>query len=152
MKCCYCGFEDTKVVDSRPSEDGTSIRRRRECLSCGKRFTTYESVEISPILVVKRDGRRELFDDSKLKRGIIKSCEKCNVSMQKIDEMVENIKKIISNSLSQEVTSREIGAYVMDELKKVNDVAYVRFASVYREFKDISSFMEELQKMIKDKE
>ena len=151
MKCCFCGYEDTKVIDSRPSEDGTSIRRRRECISCGRRFTTYESVETTPVLVVKRDGRREQFDQSKLKMGIVKSCEKCPVSMADIDGVVSRIKKRISNMLEPEISSEAIGELVMDELKGLNEVAYVRFASVYREFKDISSFMKELEKMLKEK-
>lgn len=151
MKCCFCGYEDTKVIDSRPSEDGTSIRRRRECISCGRRFTTYESVETTPVLVVKRDGRREQFDQSKLKMGIVKSCEKCPVSMADIDGVVSRIKKKISNMLEPEISSEAIGELVMDELKGLNEVAYVRFASVYREFKDISSFMKELEKMLKEK-
>lgn len=151
MKCCFCGYEDTKVIDSRPSEDGTSIRRRRECISCGRRFTTYESVETTPVLVVKRDGRREQFDESKLKMGIVKSCEKCPVSMADIDGVVTRIKKKISNMLESEISSEKIGELVMDELKSLNEVAYVRFASVYREFKDISSFMKELEKMLKEK-
>lgn len=151
MKCCFCGNDDTKVIDSRPSEDGTSIRRRRECISCGRRFTTYESIETAPVLVVKRDGRREQFDQAKLKMGIVKSCEKCPVSMSDIDGVVSRIKKKISNTLESEITSEQIGELVMDELKNLNEVAYVRFASVYREFKDISSFMKELEKMLKEK-
>ncbi|MBR1971275.1 MAG: transcriptional repressor NrdR [Clostridia bacterium] len=151
MKCCFCGQDDTKVIDSRPSEDGASIRRRRECIACGRRFTTYESIEITPILVIKRDGRREQFDPEKLRKGIIKSCEKCPVSMAEIDLMIDRIKKKISNLLVPEVSSDTIGELVMQELKSVNEVAYVRFASVYREFKDITSFMAELEKMLKEK-
>ena len=151
MKCFYCGNEDTKVVDSRPSEDGKSIRRRRECLHCTKRFTTYESVEITPVLVIKRDGQREPFDRQKIKKGILLAVEKSEVSIDSIDKMVENIHKRIANSLMQEIKSDKIGEYVLDELKDVSDVAYVRFASVYREFKDIESFMEELKSLMKDK-
>lgn len=151
MKCCFCGKENTKVIDSRPSEDGSSIRRRRECISCGRRFTTYESIETNPILVIKRDGRREQFDAAKLKRGIVKACEKCPVSMAEIDAAVDRVKKSISNMLESEVSSSVIGELVMDELKKTNEVAYIRFAAVYREFKDIASFMNELEKMLKEK-
>ena len=151
LKCFYCGNEDTKVVDSRPSEDGKSIRRRRECLHCTKRFTTYESVEITPVLVIKRDGQREPFDRQKIKKGILLAVEKSEVSIDSIDKMVENIHKRIANSLMQEIKSDKIGEYVLDELKDVSDVAYVRFASVYREFKDIESFMEELKSLMKDK-
>lgn len=151
MKCCFCGKENTKVIDSRPSEDGSSIRRRRECLSCGRRFTTYESIETTPILVIKRDGRREQFDSAKLKRGIVKACEKCPVSMAEIDGAVDSVKKGISNLLEPEVDSSLIGELVMKELKKTNEVAYIRFAAVYREFKDIESFMNELEKMLKEK-
>lgn len=151
MKCPYCGSCNTKVIDSRPSEDGESIRRRRECLDCERRFTTYECIEMSPILVIKRDGSREQFDVTKIKRGIVKSCEKCHVSMQEIDNVVDKINKEVANSLEQEIFSSEIGEMVMRELKDLNEVAYVRFASVYREFTDISSFLNELKKMMEDK-
>lgn len=148
----YCGCVDSKVIDSRTSDDGTTIRRRRECLSCGKRFTTYETIENTPVLVVKSSGNRQAFDASKIKAGIIKSCEKRPVSMQKIDKLVDDITKQIYNSLDQEISSKEIGEMVMDGLKKIDEVAYVRFASVYRSFKDISTFMEELESMMKKEE
>ena len=150
MKCMYCGHTDIKVIDSRPSDDGTAIRRRRECNNCGRRFTTYETVETTPILVVKTNGNRQTFDANKLKNGIIKSCEKRPVPMWKIDELVENIQKSIYNSLEQEVTSKKLGEMVMEGLKDIDEVAYVRFASVYRSFKDISTFMKELEKLQKD--
>ena len=149
MKCMYCGHNDSKVIDSRPSDDGTAIRRRRECSNCGKRFTTYETIETTPILVIKANGNRQAFDANKLKNGIIKSCEKRPVPMWKIDELVENIQKSIYNSLEQEVSSKKIGEMVMEGLKEIDEVAYVRFASVYRSFKDISTFMKELKKLQK---
>lgn len=147
MKCIYCGFEDSKVLDSRVTDDGNSIRRRRECLKCGKRFTTYETVETTPILVIKSNGTRQPFNIEKIKNGMIKACEKRPVSMQKIDEMASNIEKKIYNNLDQEVSSKQIGEMVMDELKAVDDVAYVRFASVYRQFKDVGTFIEFLKKI-----
>ena len=150
MKCMYCGSLESKVIDSRQSEDGTSIRRRRECIVCGKRFTTYETVETTPILVIKSDGTRQAFDPNKIKNGIIRACEKRPVPMWKIDELVENIHKSLYNSLRQEVSTKEIGEMVMNGLKDIDEVAYVRFASVYRQFKDISTFMQELEKMQKD--
>ena len=149
MKCVYCGCLESKVIDSRSSEDGTTIRRRRECLKCGKRFTTYETVETTPVLVVKAGGNRQVFDPNKVKSGIIKACEKRPVPMQKIDALVDDIQKKVYNQLDQEITSKQIGELVMDGLKDIDEVAYVRFASVYRSFKDISSFMAELEQMIK---
>jgi transcriptional repressor NrdR len=146
----YCGHTDSKVIDSRPSDDGTAIRRRRECNNCNKRFTTYETIETTPILVIKTNGNRQAFDANKLKNGIIKSCEKRPVPMYKIDELVENIQKKIYNSLEQEVSSKKIGEMVMEGLKEIDEVAYVRFASVYRSFKDISTFMKELEKLQKN--
>ncbi len=151
MKCMYCGCTESKVVDSRSTDDGSSIRRRRECMACGRRFTTYETVETTPILVIKAGGNREAFDENKIKGGIIKACEKRPVPMYKIDKLVEDIKKQIYNSLDQEVTSKQLGEMVMAGLKEIDEVAYVRFASVYRSFKDISTFMKELEKMIKNK-
>ncbi|MBQ9710323.1 MAG: transcriptional repressor NrdR [Clostridia bacterium] len=151
MKCMYCGCTDSKVIDSRATDDGSSIRRRRECTECGRRFTTYETVETTPILVIKASGTREMFDENKLKGGIIKSCEKRPVPMYKIDKLVDDIKKQIYNSLDQEVTTKQIGEMVMVGLKEIDEVAYVRFASVYRSFKDVSTFMKELEKMIKSK-
>ncbi len=149
MKCVYCGCLESKVIDSRSSEDGTTIRRRRECLQCGKRFTTYETIETSPVLVIKSSGNRQIFDPNKVKAGIIKACEKRPVPMQKIDALVDEIQKKVYNNLDQEITSKQIGEMVMDGLKQIDEVAYVRFASVYRSFKDISSFMSELEQMIK---
>ena len=150
MKCIYCGHMESKVIDSRPADDGTSIRRRRECMKCQRRFTTYEKVEHSPIMVVKKDGRREPFDSEKLLAGIRKACEKRPVPMQKLDELVNQIEKEISNSLVQEIKSEKIGEFVMKGLKEVDEVAYVRFASVYRQFKDINTFMQELTKLLKE--
>ncbi len=149
MKCMYCGFLESKVIDSRSTDENTMIRRRRECISCGRRFTTYETIETTPILVIKASGDREAFDPSKIKSGIIKSCEKRPVPMFKIDKLVEDVKKQVYNSLNQEITSKEIGEMVMEGLKEVDEVAYVRFASVYRSFKDISTFMRELEKLTK---
>jgi transcriptional repressor NrdR len=140
MKCPFCGFEESKVIDSRATDDNNSIRRRRECLECKKRWTTYETIETAPILVVKNGGNRQPFNPEKIKLGIIKACEKRPVPMQKIDELVDNIVKKINNSMAREIPSSEIGEMVMEELKKVDDVAYVRFASVYRKFKDIDTF------------
>ncbi len=149
MKCMYCGCIESKVIDSRSTDENTMIRRRRECINCGRRFTTYETVETTPVLVIKSGGNREMFDPSKIKSGIIKACEKRPVPMFKIDNLVEDIKKQVYNSLDQEVTSKEIGEMVMNGLKEIDEVAYVRFASVYRSFKDISTFMRELEKLAK---
>lgn len=142
MKCKFCGHADSKVIDSRTSEDNMVVRRRRECPKCGKRFTTFEEYETTPILVVKRDGTRQLFDKEKLKRGIIKACEKRPVNITQIDDMVNTIEREINNSLVQEIDTNAIGQKVMEKLKQVDEVAYVRFASVYRQFKDISNFIE----------
>ncbi len=151
MKCIYCGCEDSKVIDSRSADEGRTIRRRRECVQCGKRFTTYETIEDTPVLVVKSSGIRQAYDSLKVKNGIIKSCEKRPVPMSKIDEMVANVTKQVYNTMEQEITSKRIGEMVMEELKKVDEVAYVRYASVYRSFKDINSFMEELQKLMESR-
>lgn len=151
MKCMFCGCEDSKVIDSRSADEGRTIRRRRECVNCGKRFTTYETIEDTPVLVVKSSGNRQAFDALKIKNGIIKACEKRPVSMSKIDELVENITKQVYNSMEQEISSKTIGEMVMEGLKSLDEVAYVRYASVYRSFTDISSFMEELQKMMDNK-
>lgn len=148
MKCMYCGCEDSKVIDSRSADEGRTIRRRRECVQCGKRFTTYETIEDTPVLVVKTGGARQSYDPQKVKSGIIKSCEKRPVSMEKIDALVEDITKRIYNSMEQEISSKEIGEMVMEGLKNLDEVAYVRYASVYRSFTDIDSFMQELQKMM----
>lgn len=153
MKCIFCGHTESKVIDSRVTDDSTSIRRRRECLKCGKRFTTYETVETTPILVIKSDGTRQPFSAEKIKNGIIKACEKRPVTMSQIEKIVDTIEKQIHNSLNQEVSSKQIGEMIMEELKKLDDVAYVRFASVYRKFKDISnfvSFLSEFENMIKE--
>lgn len=149
MKCMYCGCIDSKVIDSRSTDENTMIRRRRECTKCGRRFTTYETVETTPVLVIKSGGNREAFDPAKIKSGIIKACEKRPVPMYKIDKLVEDVQKQVYNSLDQEVTSKEIGEMVMNGLKNVDEVAYVRFASVYRSFKDVSTFMRELEKLTK---
>lgn len=151
MRCIYCGYEDSKVIDSRSADEGRTIRRRRECFNCGKRFTTYETIEDTPVLVIKANGARQTFDTQKVKNGIIKSCEKRPVSMTVIDEIVGAVTKQVYNSMEQEVSSKYIGELVMNELKKYDEVAYVRYASVYRSFKDISSFLEELQSMMNNK-
>ena len=151
MRCGFCGYEDSKVIDSRSADDGKTIRRRRECFSCGKRFTTYETIEDTPVLVVKNNGARQAFDGQKIKSGIIKSCEKRPVSVTEIDEIVNAVAKQVYNSMEPEVSSKWIGELVMSELKKHDEVAYVRYASVYRSFKDIPSFMEELQRMLVNK-
>jgi transcriptional repressor NrdR len=146
----FCGCLESKVIDSRSTEEGTMIRRRRECIKCGRRFTTYETIETTPVLVIKTGGNRQAFDENKIKSGIIKACEKRPVPMFKIDKLIEDIKKQVYNSLEQEITSKKIGEMVMNGLKDIDEVAYVRFASVYRQFKDISSFMKELERMLKE--
>ncbi len=152
MRCMFCNCTESKVIDSRSADDDRTIRRRRECIGCGRRFTTYETIEVAPILVVKSDGNRQSFDVGKIKRGIIKACEKRPVPIEKIDALVDEIAKKVYNSMEQEITSKAIGEMVMEGLKKLDEVAYVRYASVYRSFKDISSFMSELQKMMEKKE
>jgi len=151
MKCPYCGYQESKVVDSRHAEDSTSIRRRRECLSCQKRFTTYETVESLPIIVVKRDGTRQSFDRNKVLNGMLRACEKRPVTLPKLEAAVDDIEQILQNSLEREIRSEEIGELVMERLKPMDEVAYVRFASVYRQFKDINSFMAELNKILEEK-
>ena len=151
MKCPHCGFQESKVVDSRHSEDGLSIRRRRECLSCQKRFTTYETVESLPIIVVKRDNSRQAFDRNKIMNGMLRACEKRPVSMQDLENAVNEIESLVQNSLEREITTEFIGEQVMEKLKALDEVAYVRFASVYRQFKDIHSFMQELNKILEEK-
>lgn len=151
MKCPYCGYEESKVIDSRPADEGERIRRRRECLKCGKRFTTHEVIETVPIVVVKRDKSREVFDRNKLTAGILRACEKRPVSIEQIEKMVDVIEAQLQSSLDREVTSMTIGELTMDQLKNIDEVAYVRFASVYRQFKDINTFMEELNKLLKEK-
>ncbi|MGI5850243.1 MAG: transcriptional regulator NrdR [Christensenellales bacterium] len=151
MKCIYCGHLESKVIDSRPTDEGSSVRRRRECLACKKRFTTYEKIDSLPLLVIKKDGERIPFNSDKIKIGIIKACEKRPVPMHNIEELVSGVEKVVFNSLRQEVTSKEIGELVMTGLKKLDDVAYVRFASVYKEFKDVDTFMKELQTLREEK-
>lgn len=147
MKCPICGYTESKVIDSRPSEEGSSIRRRRECLSCQNRFTTYEKIETLPLLVVKKDKTRELFDKNKLLSGIIKACHKRPVTMEQMEEVASDIEAELQNSLSREISSQNIGVLVMDKLKSLDPVAYVRFASVYRKFKDLDTFMRELEEL-----
>ena len=151
MKCPYCGFEESKVVDSRSTEDNMSIRRRRECLSCAKRYTTYEKVEDLPILVIKKDSSREFFDKSKIINGLIKACEKRPVSRAHIETIAEDVEKRISNQMLTEVKSQYIGEVIMDNLKGIDEIAYVRFASVYRQFKDVNTFIEEIKKLMSTK-
>lgn len=151
MKCPYCGFGESRVVDSRPTDEGERIRRRRECLKCGKRFTTYEIIENVPIVVIKKDKSRETFDRSKLLNGLLRACEKRPVSVDTLERIVDEIETLLQNSLDREISSQRIGTYAMEKLKTVDEVAYVRFASVYRQFKDINSFMEELSKIINSK-
>ena len=143
----YCGCEDSKVIDSRSTDDGKSIRRRRECIACGKRFTTFETIEIVPFLVVKRDGTRQSYDRTKIKNGILRACEKRPISMAEVDEMVDSIEKSLYNSLDEEITSQKIGDLVMEQLKNLDEVAYIRFAAVYRQFKDSATFFEEMSKI-----
>lgn len=151
MRCVYCGHLDSRVLDSRPTDEGTVIRRRRECPECGKRFTTYEKVETTPVMVVKKDGSRQLFDIEKVRTGIIKACEKCKVSADDIEKVVNDIDRQVHGTLENEISSVQIGEMIMNELMKLDQVAYVRFASVYREFKDINSFMDELSILLKHK-
>ena len=150
MKCPFCGFEESKVIDSRPTDEGQRIRRRRECLKCGKRFTTYEIIESLPIIVIKKDKSRETFNRDKLMTGLLRACEKRPVSIDTLDSMIDDIETNLQNSLDREVSSEKIGELVMDGLKKIDEVAYVRFASVYRQFKDINTFMKELNKLLQN--
>ena len=151
MKCPFCSYEDSKVIDSRPTDEGEKIRRRRECISCGKRFTTYEIIESVPIVVVKKDKSRQAFDRVKLFNGMLRACEKRPVSIEQMEKIVSDIEAELQNSLDREVTSVHIGELVMDRLKVLDEVAYVRFASVYRQFKDINTFMDELAKLLGEK-
>jgi len=148
MKCPFCSFEESKVIDSRPTDEGEKIRRRRECLSCGKRFTTYEQIESLPIMVIKKDSTREVFSREKLLKGMLHACQKRPVSIDDLDAIIDDIEATLQNSLDREVTSEKIGELVMEKLKNVDEVAYVRFASVYRQFKDINTFMSELNKLL----
>ena len=149
MKCPFCGFEESKVVDSRPTDEGERIRRRRECLKCGKRFTTYELIESLPIIVIKKDKSREPFNREKLMNGLLRACEKRPVSINDLDVLIDDIEATIQNSLDREVTSEKIGELTMEKLKSLDEVAYVRFASVYRRFKDVTSFLDELNILLK---
>lgn len=151
MKCPFCSFEESKVIDSRPTDEGERIRRRRECIKCAKRFTTYEIIESVPVIVVKKDKSREPFDRQKLFNGLLRACEKRPVSLSQLDAVVNDIELTIQNSLDREVTSVYIGELAMDKLKGLDEVAYVRFASVYRQFKDINTFMTELSKLLSEK-
>lgn len=148
MKCPFCSFEESKVIDSRPTDEGQRIRRRRECLNCGKRFTTYEIIESLPIIVIKKDKSREAFNRDKLMNGLLRACEKRPISIDTLDALIDEIEVILQNSLDREVSSEKIGELVMEKLKKIDEVAYVRFASVYRQFKDINTFMSELNKLL----
>ena len=148
MKCPFCGFEESKVIDSRPTDEGQRIRRRRECLKCSKRFTTYEIIESLPIIVIIKDKSRETFNRDKLMTGLLRACEKRPVSIDTLDNMIDEIETVLQNSLDREVSSEKIGELVMEKLKKIDEVAYVRFASVYRQFKDINTFMHELNKLL----
>ena len=151
MKCPYCAFLESKVVDSRPADEGASIRRRRECLSCHKRFTTYETMESLPLIVIKKDGSRQSFDRNKVMSGLIRACEKRPVAYQALEGMVSEIEQVLQNQMEREIRSAEIGELVMERLKRLDEVAYVRFASFYRQFKDINTFMTELNKLLEDK-
>ena len=151
MKCPFCGYGESKFIDSRPAEEGTSIRRRRECLSCGKRFTTYETVESLPMVVVKKDGSRQSFDRQKVLGGMIRACEKRPVPLAELEKIAEEIEQDLQNSMEREISTEDIGEKVMDRLRTVDQVAYVRFASVYRQFKDIDTFMAELNKLLAEK-
>ena len=149
MKCPFCEFEESKVIDSRPTDEGEAIRRRRECLNCAKRFTTYEKIETIPLMVIKKDGSRQMFDREKLLNGIIRACEKRPVATSDMEHIVNEIESATQNLLEREISSQRIGEMVMERLPKIDEVAYVRFASVYRQFKDINTFVEEVNKLLK---
>lgn len=151
MKCPFCGHPESKVIDSRPADENASIRRRRECLACGKRFTTYETVESLPIVVIKKDGSRQSFDRQKVLRGMIRACEKRPVSLAELERIADEIEQELQNSMEREIHTADIGEKVMERLRSVDQVAYVRFASVYRQFKDIDTFMAELNKLLAEK-
>ncbi len=151
MKCPYCAYDESKVIDSRPADDGVRIRRRRECVRCAKRFTTYESIETQPLIIIKRDKSRQVFDRNKLLSGMLRACEKRPVSLQVLETAIDDIETQLQNSFEREVTSVQIGELALAKLKDIDEIAYVRFASVYRDFKDIESFMEELRKLKKNK-
>ena len=152
MRCPYCAYPESKVIDSRPTDENNSIRRRRECLSCGKRFTTYETVESVPLVVVKKDGSRQSFDRQKLLNGMVRACDKRSVTLQTLEQAVADIEQRLLNSMDREIPTERVGELVMEELKKIDQVAYVRFASVYRQFKDINTFLEELNKLLTEKQ
>ena len=152
MKCPFCGFAESKVIDSRPAEEGTTIRRRRECLACQKRFTTYETIEHLPLVVVKRDGSRQQFDRVKLINGMVRACEKRPVTLSQLEKIADEIEQELQSALEREITTEEVGEMVMKRLKSVDEVAYVRFASVYRQFKDIDTFMQELTKLLNNRD
>ncbi|MBQ8801528.1 MAG: transcriptional repressor NrdR [Clostridium sp.] len=151
MRCPFCSHPESKVIDSRPAEEGASIRRRRECLACKKRFTTYETMECLPLVVVKKDGSRQSFDRNKVMAGLIRACEKRPVPYSTLESMVSEIEQVLQNKMEREISSAEIGELVMERLKQIDDVSYVRFASVYRQFKDINTFISELSKLLEDK-
>lgn len=151
MKCPFCGYTESKVIDSRPAEEGATIRRRRECLACQKRFTTYENIETLPLVVIKKDHSREMFDRNKLLKSIIRACDKRQVTIEQMENAVTEIEQALQNTLQNEVTSDRIGEMVMSKLKDLDEVAYIRFASVYRQFRDISAFMDELKKMLAER-
>ena len=151
MKCPYCGFNESKVIDSRPADENSSIRRRRECLSCGRRFTTYETVESLPVVVVKKDGSRQSFDRNKILSSMLRACEKRSVPLAKLEEMTSEIEQNLQNQLDREIPTELVGEQVMEKLREADEVAYVRFASVYRQFKDIQTFMAELKKLLEEK-
>lgn len=150
MRCQFCNCTESKVIDSRPTEEGNSIRRRRECMACGRRFTTYEKIELLPLMVIKRDGRREIFNVEKIRSGILIACEKLPVSLQQIEELTQRVEQQAYSMGDGEISSQKIGDMVMAELKKLNEVAYVRFAAVYRKFTDLGTFMAELQKLVNE--
>jgi len=149
MRCPFCSFPESKVVDSRAAEDGAAIRRRRECLQCARRFTTYETMEAIPVMVVKKDGRRETFDRNKLLNGLVKACEKRKIAAEALADIAYRVEREVLNSMEREVSSQQIGEMVMDQLRDLDEVAYVRFASVYRHFTDINKFMQELEALLK---
>ncbi|MBQ6403991.1 MAG: transcriptional repressor NrdR [Oscillospiraceae bacterium] len=151
MKCPFCGFLESKVIDSRPADESTSIRRRRECLACKKRFTTYETIESLPLVVIKRDGSRQTFDKAKLINGMVRACDKRKIPLPVLEQIADEIEQELQGALDREVTTEEVGEMVMRRLKNVDEVAYVRFASVYRQFKDIDTFMQELTKLLNNR-
>jgi len=150
MRCPFCNYYESKVIDSRPTDEGQAIRRRRECLKCSKRFTTYEKVEAMPLIIIKKDGTREVYDRNKILNGMLKACEKRPVPLSIIEETVDEIERELYNSMEKEITSQYIGELVMNKLKDIDEVSYVRFASVYRQFKDINTFMDELKKLLNE--